>query len=67
MKDTYKELDDLPASFGPETLATFLGVSRTKAYEIVNESDFPKMRVGRKIIISKSHFRIWLDNQMDRA
>lgn len=65
MEEPFKDIDDLPASFGPETLAKFLRISRTQAYKIVNEKDFPKIRVGRKIIISKSHFRVWLDKQID--
>ena len=65
MNDGFKNFDDLPASFGPVTLANFLGISRTKAYILVNEDTFPKIHVGKKIIISKSHFRVWLDEQIN--
>ena len=50
----YKNIDELPITFGPAELASILGISRNKAYELVNRADFPKYRVGRKIIISKS-------------
>ena len=52
----YKNIDELPITFGPSELSTILGISRNKAYELVNRSDFPKYRMGRKIIISKKHF-----------
>lgn len=59
----YKSIDDLPITFGPTELATILGLSRNKAYELVNMPDFPKYRVGKKIIISKKHFAIWMDTR----
>lgn len=60
---TYKSLDELPVAFGPAELSTVLGISRNKAYELVNRIDFPKYRVGKKIIISKKHFLVWMDTQ----
>lgn len=67
----YKNIDELPITFGPAELASILGISRNKAYELVNRADFPKYRVGRKIIISKRHFVAWMDTHFsdtnDRA
>ena len=57
----YKNIDELPITFGPAELAAILGISRNKAYELANRADFPKYRVGRKIIISKKHFVTWMD------
>lgn len=57
----YKNIDEIPITFGPSQLATILGISRNKAYELANRPDFPKYRVGRKIIISKKHFIGWMD------
>lgn len=59
----YKSMDDLPITFGPAELSTILGISRNKAYELANRTDFPKYRVGKKIIISKKHFIAWMDAQ----
>jgi hypothetical protein len=59
----YKSVDDLPITFGPAELSAILGISRNKAYEIANRIDFPKYRVGKKIIISKKHFIAWMDTQ----
>ena len=58
----YKNIDDIPVTFGPVLLAEILGISRTKAYELANKKDFPKYRVGKKIVISKKHFIRWMDN-----
>lgn len=59
----YKNLDELPITFGPAELSAILGISRNKAYELANRIDFPKYRVGKKIIISKKHFLVWMDTQ----
>ena len=60
---TYKDLDERPVTFGPSELSAILGISRNKAYELANRIDFPKYRVGKKIIISKKHFLVWMDTQ----
>ena len=60
----YKSLEDIPATFGPLELAGIMGISRNKAYDLVNEPDFPKIRLGRRIVISKRHFITWLDHKM---
>ena len=57
----YKNLDDIPITFGPALLAEILGISRNKAYELVHRADFPKYHMGRKIIISKKHFIEWMN------
>lgn len=63
----YKSIDDLPITFGPNQLADILGISKNKAYELVNRPGFPKYRVGRKIIISKKHFIQWMDTHFTDA
>lgn len=63
----YKSMDDLPITFGPAELSTILGISRNKAYELANRTDFPKYRVGKKIIISKKHFIAWMDTQFSEV
>ena len=58
-----KSLDEIPVTFGPAELASILGISRNKAYELTNRPGFPKYRLGKKIIISKKHFIEWMDEQ----
>lgn len=33
-----------------------LNLGRTKIYELVNQPDFPKVKMGRKILIPESEF-----------
>lgn len=59
--DHYKDIEEIPMIFGPRELSKILGISKNKTYEVVNRYDFPKIRVGRRIIISKKHFLEWMD------
>ena len=40
-----------------------LGVGRNTVYELVSRNDFPKIRVGRKIIVPRDAFAKWLERQ----
>lgn len=50
----YKSIDELPITFGPAELSTILGISRNKAYELANRTDFPTYRIGKKSSSAKS-------------
>lgn len=62
----YKNYDELPVTFGVTELAEILNISRNKAYEIIKEESFPKHYIGRKIIISKKHFLLWMDKNFNK-
>ena len=62
----YKNYDELPVTFGVTELAKILNISRNKAYEIIKEESFPKYYIGRKIIISKKHFLLWMDKNFNK-
>ncbi|MBQ2990899.1 MAG: helix-turn-helix domain-containing protein [Clostridia bacterium] len=44
-----------------------LGIGRNQAYDLVNRDDFPKIRVGRKILIPRDALIRWLDKQTQQA
>ena len=41
-------------------VANVLGVSKPTVYQIIARSDFPKVHVGRKIIVPADAFKDWL-------
>ena len=43
------------------------GISRPKAYELVNSEGFPSLRVGRKILIPRNQLEIWIESNMKGA
>jgi predicted DNA-binding transcriptional regulator AlpA len=43
------------------------GIGINSAYEIVNAEGFPKIRLGRKILIIASRVDEWLDNNIGNS
>ena len=50
-------------SMTPADVQRELNIGRNTAYELVNRADFPKIRIGRKIVIPREAFLRWLDQQ----
>lgn len=50
-----------------DELAATMGVSRPKAYELVNQPGFPVVRVGRRIRIPVAALERWLEAQVQKA
>lgn len=43
--------------------ATYLRISLPTMYNLVNRADFPKVKIGRKIIIPRVDFMNWLSRE----
>jgi len=52
--------DELPLTLTVEQVGKVLGISRTKAYELVHAKDFPTIRIGKRLIISKFALVKWI-------
>lgn len=40
----------------------FLGINLPSAYEVMKSAGFPAFKVGKKIMVAKTAFDRWLDN-----
>lgn len=45
-----------------QEMANLLRISRTKAYDITKDNDFPKIKIDKSIRIIKSELWEWLKN-----
>ncbi len=45
-------------------VAKVLGISRTSAYDLVKEKDFPSLTIGSRIIVPKEELISWIQNQI---
>lgn len=43
--------------------AAYMRVSKPTMYTLVHRADFPKVRVGRKIIIPREEFLNWISRE----
>ena len=48
-------------------LSEYLHISMDKVYALVNYEDFPSIRIGRRILISKEKLNIWLNHHMYKS
>ena len=61
MKNTvYTSYDELPLLLNVKQLADLLGVSDSSVYELIQEDDFPSLRIGKRIVIPKEALRQWI-------
>ena len=44
-------------------VASVLGVSRARAYELAHSEGFPVLEVGSRIVIPKDKFLLWIEKQ----
>ena len=56
----YKSYDELPLMLNKKQLSDLLGISDTSAYELVQEADFPSLRIGKRIVVPKEELRRWI-------
>lgn len=56
----YKSYDELPLMLNMKQLSDLLGISDASAYELVQEEDFPSLRIGNRIVVPKEELRRWI-------
>ena len=63
-KSMYKSKDELPMFLSVMDLADLLGISRASAYELVNEEEFPRLKIVQgRTIIPRDRLLEWLDEK----
>ena len=58
-KSVFTSYDELPLLLNVKQLAELLGVSDSSVYELIQEDDFPSLRIGKRIVIPKEELRKW--------
>lgn len=61
-----KNMDELPLMLNAEHLVKLLGISRSKAYQLMNEKNFPTLRIGNKLLTPKDEFLVWVEKQVSK-
>ena len=58
----YKSNDELPLAMNAKDIAGYLSISLTCAYNLMNSQNFPTIKIGKRLIVTKSKFLEWLEN-----
>lgn len=65
MKESvYKSYDELPLFLCADHVAKLLGISISGAYELMQESSFPVLKVGNRKVVPKEKFRAWVEKNV---
>ena len=57
----FANFNELPGVLGVKELSTFLGISRTGAYNLLHRADFPTLHVNTRLLVTKENLRKWMD------
>ena len=57
-------MEDLPEFFSPADLAAVLRISRATAYRMAASGRLPCLRIGKRVLVSKSHLVAWIDRSI---
>ena len=60
----YTSFDQIPVVINADCLAIILGISRTKAYQLMHANAFPTFRIGSRIVVRKDHLLAWIDQEV---
>ena len=61
LKNTvYTSYEELPLLLNVKQLADLLGISDSSVYELIQEEDFPSLRIGKRIVGPKEKLREWI-------
>ena len=53
--------ENLPAVLNANQLAAALGISRAGAYQLVNTATFPRLRIGKRLLVPKDKLIDWIE------
>ena len=57
----YKTYDDLPVFISPKELSKIMGLHITTIYDLIQNEDFPNIRIGTRYVIPKEDFLRWIN------
>ncbi len=58
-------LDELPDFCSLEEVSKVFQVSCATAYRMVEQGNIPCLRIGRRVIVSKEHLKLWVGRSID--
>ena len=56
----FTSYDELPLLLNVKQVASVLGISDSGAYELIQEDDFPSLRIGKRIVVPKEELQKWI-------
>ena len=61
----FKSYQDLPLSLTAPEVGEVLGISRAAAYELVRSEGFPRIKIGKRVLVPRDKFIQWIDENTE--
>ena len=61
-----KNYDELPLFMNARQVANALGISKTTAYVLMSDEEFPTIKIGTRILVERSKFKEWVEKSSER-
>lgn len=61
-----KNYDELPLFMNARQVANTLGISKTTAYILMSDEEFPSIKIGSRILVERSKFKEWVEKSSER-
>jgi predicted DNA-binding transcriptional regulator AlpA len=58
----YVNYEQLPLMLNAEDIKDVMNISRAGAYQLMHREDFPKIIIGKRIVVPRDKFLEWLEN-----
>ena len=60
-KSIYTSYDELPLLLNVKQLVDLMGVSDSSIYELIQEDDFPSLRIGKRLLVPRDKLVEWIE------
>lgn len=60
-KPVFRSMDELPSVLSVKELQTFLGISRSGAYQLLHREDFPTLNIASRLLVTKDGLKKWIE------
>lgn len=57
----YSNINELPLTLSADDLSKILGISKGTCYSMFKRKDFPTIKIGKRVLVSRDRFFEWLN------
>ena len=65
MQSSFKAKEDLPAVLSAKDISKYLAISKANSYQLMDSKGFPILRIGKRKLVPKDKFLIWINNNLN--
>lgn len=57
----FSNVNELPLTLDSNDLSEILGISKGSCYNMLKRKDFPAIKIGKRVLVSRDRFFQWLE------